>query len=114
MGARLSANGNLGVTAVGAGATTTGLSLSLVGANPGSGRAMLSYTPGSSGSARLDVLDLEGRRVARIADQIEPAGAHSAQWDGRDASGSPCPAGVYFARLTLGPKHAIVRMVRLR
>ena len=34
-----------------------------------------------------------------LAQRIETAGAHSAAWNGRDASGSRVPAGVYFVRL---------------
>jgi hypothetical protein len=42
---------------------------------------------------RLDVFDLQGRRVARLADRVLPAGATVLAWDGAAAHG------MYFARL---------------
>ena len=51
-------------------------------------------------AVRLDVFDLQGRRVRTIADRRLPAGASVLGWDGRDASGVRLARGVYFARLT--------------
>jgi len=51
-------------------------------------------------AARLDVYDLQGRRVRNLADRELPAGATVHAWDGRDESGRRMGAGVYFARLT--------------
>lgn len=52
------------------------------------------------GRIALDVFDVGGRRVRTVADGPRDAGAHTATWDGRDASGGFVAAGVYFARLS--------------
>ena len=48
------------------------------------------------------IFDVAGRRVATVADAVLPAGRHRIEWDARDGSGSPVPAGVYFLRLEAG------------
>ncbi len=51
--------------------------------------------------ARLDLFDLQGRRVRTLAERRLPAGASVIAWDGRDESGRRLGRGLYFARLTL-------------
>jgi hypothetical protein len=48
----------------------------------------------------VDLFDLAGRRVAQLT---IAAGATSAVWDGRTATGRSAPAGVYFARVAGAP-----------
>jgi len=81
---------------------------------PFSGRATLPFSLPSSGRATVDILDLAGRRVARVLDQDLPAGAHAAVWDGHDASRAPAPAGVYFARLAFAGRSSLRRIVLVR
>src|SRR5204863_210391 len=58
---------------------------------------------------RLTILDAQGRAVAEIEDGVLVAGRHQRVWNGRDRSGSPAPAGLYFAsfeaRSTASPRH---------
>jgi flagellar hook assembly protein FlgD len=42
------------------------------------------------------------------------AGEHAAMWDGRDESGMPAPAGLYFARLVAGSRTTASRLVVVR
>jgi hypothetical protein len=56
----------------------------------------------AAGRLRLAVHDALGRTVAEVVDQVVPAGEHRIPWNGRLASGSRAPAGVYFYRLTAG------------
>jgi hypothetical protein len=49
--------------------------------------------------ARLEVFDLQGRRVRTLADGLLPRGVTRVTWDGRDAGGFRVRRGVYFARL---------------
>ena len=48
----------------------------------------------------LDIHDLQGRRVKRLADGLFPSGGHSLSWDGTGDGGSLAPRGVYFVRLS--------------
>jgi hypothetical protein len=50
-------------------------------------------------SVRLDLLDLQGRRVRTLAEGVLPKGATILTWDGRTADGVAAAPGVYFARL---------------
>jgi len=61
---------------------------------------------------QLDLLDLSGRLVRRVALGAEPGG--SWQWNGRDDEGRSVPAGLYFARLTSGGRRAEARVVLIR
>jgi hypothetical protein len=58
--------------------------------------------PSASPGARVEILDLLGRRVAGAPLTRLAAGRWEAHWAPRDAAGNPLPAGIYFARGTDG------------
>jgi hypothetical protein len=64
----------------------------------------------ASEAVRLDIFDLQGRRLRTLVDRVLPRGATVLAWDGRDASGLRAPRGIYFARLATTGR---VRSVRL-
>jgi hypothetical protein len=78
---------------------TATLELSAPSPNPAVASTLLRYSLPFASFVRLNVLDVAGRQVAVLARQVEGPGAHSAAWDGRDASGSRVSAGLYFVRL---------------
>ncbi len=82
--------------------------------NPAAGPSRLAWTLPAAGRARLEVLDLSGRRVATLHDGELPAGAHARAWDGRDDAGRRAPPGVYLARLVTPGAVATARLVRVR
>ncbi|MGH7731175.1 MAG: FlgD immunoglobulin-like domain containing protein [Candidatus Eiseniibacteriota bacterium] len=51
---------------------------------------------------RLEVFDLQGRRVAVLAEGERPAGFHAIAWDPRDGRGTTVPPGIYLYRLIAG------------
>ncbi|MCA9751361.1 MAG: T9SS type A sorting domain-containing protein [Gemmatimonadetes bacterium] len=51
-----------------------------------------------AGQVTVDVVDVAGRRVTSLLRGHHEAGALPLAWDGRDASGQPVAAGVYFVR----------------
>lgn len=55
--------------------------------------------PVNGGRSLVAVYDLQGRRIATLAQGEQAAGRHSLSWDGRDSSGRQVAAGVYFVRL---------------
>ena len=67
---------------------------------PAAGRAPFVFgfagARAATGRAQLEVFDVRGRRVQRLAVDLD---AGEAVWDGRDSSGAPAAAGVYFIRL---------------
>jgi hypothetical protein len=66
--------------------------------NPFAGSLSLEYSIEVASAVRLAVHDAQGRRVAELWSGIQSPGRHSAVWNGRDASGRPAQAGVYFVR----------------
>ena len=93
---------------------TPGVSLA-AGPNPLRAGTELSVRFAAPGAARvtIDVLDLAGRREARLYDG--PArGPSGARWNGRDRRGAPARPGVYFVRLACaGSRGAPSRAVRV-
>lgn len=68
-----------------------------------------------SRSARLDIIDLLGRRVRTLLDEAAASGAHQIFWDGRNDDGAPVASGVYFARLAVdGCAQQVRSMVLLK
>lgn len=82
--------------------------------NPFSATTQLRFSLALAGPARLDVLDLAGRRVATPWDRVTPAGEHRAAWDGTDARGVPVAPGLYVVRLSAGERVVTGRLLRVR
>lgn len=85
-----------------------------VAPNPSREAADLAFEMPRAGHATVDVFDLAGRRVARLADGAFPAGVHHVRWDGRAGDGARAPAGVYLARFASDTVAATKRIVRVR
>ena len=75
--------------------------------NPSRGRVTVRYALPVASPVQVDVVDVLGRRVALLHEGAQPAGEHTAVWDGAGASG-----GVYFARVQT-PRRTLVRTVTL-
>ena len=82
--------------------------------NPFHGRTTVAFTLPVAGPARVTVVDLVGRAVARLLDADLPAGRHTVRWDGRLADGRVAPAGVYFLRVRSGGEVQGPKMLLLR
>jgi len=82
--------------------------------NPFVGSASIRFGLGRAGSARVDVYDPAGRRVATLVDGRLAAGGHAYTWSGRNDAGRSVAPGVYFVRLTTADQQATRRIVRLR
>lgn len=67
--------------------------------NPFNPQTTVRFELDRAGAVRLDVFDLEGHRVRTLVDGQREAGAHEAQWDGRDATGMAVASGVYLFQL---------------
>jgi hypothetical protein len=65
--------------------------------NPLRSASLIRFGVEESGPVRLEVFDLAGRLVARLADGDHPAGAYELRWDGR-GRGRTVSSGVYALR----------------
>jgi len=71
-----------------------------VGPNPVTSAAHIGYALERAGVASLNVYDATGRQVRNLVSGLLKAGAYTANWDGRDATGRLVSAGVYYVRLS--------------
>lgn len=85
-----------------------------VSPNPAAGPTRFAWRQGVAARARLEVLDVSGRRVALPFDGAAAAGEHAIAWDGRGVDGRRVPPGVYLARLTTPAGFATARVARVR
>lgn len=82
--------------------------------NPSAAEVRVAFATARRGPVRVDVLDVAGRRVVRLADGVLDAGAHALAWDGRGADGERVAAGVYFVRVAADGAEAARRVIRVR
>jgi subtilisin family serine protease len=83
--------------------------------NPARESASLQFAIPIAAAVSLELFTVDGRSVARLVDGRLRAGQHALAWDGRDASGRPVTAGIYFARLLIDDRTSVVeRLVLLR
>lgn len=90
-----------------------GIAMSAPKPNPSWSRATIDLTMPAPGHARIEVLDLEGRRLAVLVDAPLDADTHVLQWDGHDRERRLVPPGVYVVRARIGGAVAVRRLVRL-
>jgi hypothetical protein len=65
-------------------------------------------------NVHVELYSTTGRLVREFQETSGQTGWHAVTWDGRDRSGKPLPAGVYFYRVTTGARTATGRLVFIR
>jgi len=94
---------------------SSGLELRPGTPNPFNPRTTLRFAlPADAARVRLDVYDVQGRRVRILHDGALAAGEHTVVWNGMDDRGRDLPSGVYVCRLTDGRHRASMRTTLLR
>lgn len=82
--------------------------------NPFNQSTTLSFDLPRQESVVVEVLDLLGRRIALICQDVKPAGRYRLQWNGADRMGRALPSGLYWARLSAGSFSQTIKMMLLR
>ncbi len=82
--------------------------------NPFSASTEIAYSIPSAARLEVGVYDVNGRKLATLAEGTASAGRHAVRWDGRDAAGRQLPAGVYFVRLDLAGHQEARKIVLAR
>ncbi len=90
-----------------------GLSLAPNAPNPMGDWTRISYSVGN-GNAVLDIVDVLGRHVVRLADVPHTPGTHFVIWNGTDQAGARVPAGVYYTRLSAGGQRVTRPVIMIR
>jgi hypothetical protein len=82
----------------------------VVSPTPARGPASIRFTLTRESSVRLEVLDIQGRTVALLADEPLPAGSHERFW----VPGPSEPPGLHFVRWSDGRETRTAKLVRIR
>ncbi len=82
--------------------------------NPFNPAVTIAFGLRTESSVRLDVLNVEGRRVRSLAGTVMAAGDHRIDWDGRNDHGQALPSGVYWVRLETPDIQDTQKLVLLR
>ncbi len=77
--------------------------------NPFNQTAVIRFTLPTRQRVEVTIFDLLGRRVARLADRIFPAGEHRLSWNARGLS-----SGIYLCRIRAGNDRATRKILLLR
>ncbi len=101
------------VLAVGSGDRFLALALYRPSPNPGHGQVTLRFAMPAASVARLDMVDVSGRRVWGRDFPSLSAGDYRVSWDGHLPDGRIAPAGAYFVRLDTGLGQRTTRFVWL-
>lgn len=81
--------------------------------NPFRARTDVRWTVARAGRVVVEVLDVQGRRVRTLLDEVRPAGEGRASWDGTDVRGAAAPNGIYFVRMRAPEGTSFRQPVRL-
>jgi hypothetical protein len=82
--------------------------------NPFNPKTVIRFYLPEAQEISLDIYDVAGERVARLAEGKREKGYHELRWDGRNSSGTVCSSGVYFSRLKAGKSAISRKMVIMR
>jgi len=87
--------------------------LGLAYPNPSSnGSATIPFSLSRKGVVELRILDLAGREVRTLLNELKEQGSGRATWDGRNDRGERVPAGIYFYQLRAPGFEATRKLVR--
>jgi VCBS repeat protein/FG-GAP repeat protein len=82
--------------------------------NPFLHDTVIRYEVAKTTPVRIEIFDVEGRLVRRMADDVEPPGRYELTWDGRDGQGRETGPGIYFCHARTGGDAETRRMIRIR
>jgi hypothetical protein len=89
------------------------LSFAPIRPNPAPGAAHLRFGLPRASEVRLEVFDVQGRKMRTLAEGRHPAGWHEVSWNGRLEGGGRIGAGLYFVRLKAEGREFKQRLVWL-
>lgn len=82
--------------------------------NPFNPSTQIQFETKFSSTAKLDIFNILGQRVATLIDRYLSAGRHTVTWAGTDQTGNTVPSGIYFYRLSVGEVSETKRMILIK
>jgi hypothetical protein len=85
-----------------------------VSPNPFVQNTSIEFELDTPGEVRASIYDATGRPITHLADGYHAEGSYAVPWDGRSASGTGVPSGVYFLRFQFDGKVLTRKLVLIR
>ena len=82
--------------------------------NPFNSSTTIRYRIEEPGRVRLEIFDVQGKKVKTLAHGYTGLGVYQVEWDGADARGKPVATGVYIVRLQKGTVSLFHKMLLLK
>ena len=82
--------------------------------NPFNPATTIRYGVPREGRVELGVYDVRGRLVARLVDEVKPAGYHAVVWEGRNSDGEGVASGTYLCRVIAGGEVRTEKMLLIK
>lgn len=72
--------------------------------NPFNPQTRITFTLFKSSTVKIEIIDLKGRLIQTLLNQVKPSGTYEAVWNGNNQNGIKQPSGIYFYRILLNGK----------
>jgi hypothetical protein len=82
--------------------------------NPFNPTTTLTFDVARAGNVTIQIYDVSGRLIATMLNAPKAIGRHQVEWNGKDASGSSMPSGIYFYRMKTAGYEATKKMILIR
>ena len=82
--------------------------------NPFNPSTTIPFTISKPGLAVIDIYDLNGRHVNRIASEYLGTGHYTRIWDGKNSKGIPVSSGVYYYGLQTKTFNSYKKMILIK
>lgn len=82
--------------------------------NPFNPSTTIEYSLREKSEVSIAVYNILGQKVVELVNETQPAGSHSAIWDGRNSSGAESATGLYFYRISAGEFIKVKKMMLIK
>jgi hypothetical protein len=82
--------------------------------NPFNPSTTLAFDVAQAGNVTIQVYDVSGRLVVTLLNAHKEIGRHRVEWNGKNASGSLVPSGIYFYRMRAAGFEVTKKMILVR
>ncbi len=77
--------------------------------NPFNQSTVIKYRLSGNCKVKISVYDVLGRKVKTWVENLQSAGIHQAEWDGRNDRGETLSSGIYIYRITTNSKNTVLQ-----
>ncbi|MBN2829540.1 MAG: T9SS type A sorting domain-containing protein, partial [Candidatus Cloacimonetes bacterium] len=82
--------------------------------NPFNPTTNIAYSLAVTGNVKIDIYNIRGQHVVTLTDEVQSAGKHVIQWNGKDANNNDCATGLYMYRFQTKGVNTIKKAMLLK